>query len=355
MTEANDKGEGDSISSATKILDDYNARIAASANRSTSSQSSHGQVESDIPTGVEHNNGERKSVDRFQDAFVKARAINTIKDIGHSEARSRARVDYNERLSNRLQGSARRSGNFSDDYEGKIQRKIAQGASQSDLSDSQTSPESSLRSFESKVQQKLESASGSGGSAPSRKAGAHRKDSNEPLDEYEAKIRKKAEQRSSQGSNSVGSSLASFQSRIQRKLEGDAPGGNRSQGKDSQERLEEFRARIHRKSTGSGREDPGASAGGSSSSSSSRYEAKLREKLAKANGDKDEEKDDDASLSPFELKPTQKLAEKEKTNGAKDGGRTGEQDGGSNETSSSFESKLKLKLAEKKRADSGGG
>merc|ERR1712172_172106 len=67
---------------------------------------------------------------RFNVAVSKARAINTVKDIGHSKARTKARLDYNKRLSSKLQENLTASINSS------------------------PSGNSSLSSFESKLQQK---------------------------------------------------------------------------------------------------------------------------------------------------------------------------------------------------------
>jgi hypothetical protein len=271
---------------------------------------------------------------RFNAIYAKARAINTVRDVNHSEARAKARIDYNEQLSNRIRRPTEDDGKTGVSYyptqslQSSAQNNLPRVSSKEHLrafeakiaktnerdgnsysEPSQNSSQKSLSSYESKLQRKQE-----GSVAP--------KTSQVNLDDFEAKIARKAKEDGASRSESH-KMLSSQQSKLQKKLE--ARLAEKNAQRESKGTLDDYEARIMRKAkandTSNHKSHPPPSRGSAQTrelnndipknsllSSLSSYEAKLEQKLAKE--DKNKRANTETSQSSYELKLQKKLAKK---------------------------------------------
>ena len=141
------------MSSSMTSIDSFEARIAAK-----SMEGGRKQTRSPSP-GVSQSfsSPSNASSSRFDAAFAKARARNTIKDLSHSEERAKARLEHNEKLNvARSRGTSpivsTESSRKLDSFEARIAEKSKQGNTSKYLDNS---PNTSATSYEERLKKKM--------------------------------------------------------------------------------------------------------------------------------------------------------------------------------------------------------
>ena len=288
--------------SSSSALDNFNARVEAKSKEGGTGPESHNR---------------QASKARFQSAFQKARAINTMKDLGHSEARSKARVEHNERTRKQLQvresgRSLQESPGPASSYEDRLRQKLTQGSSEasrgrpSSRTLSATPSSRNLDDFEARIAEKAKKPTAKVGDGSSERArssltASTSSSSSRALDDLEARIA--AKNKGNTSSRTSSSSLSSFESKLNQKLQRNSATGKGSPSQSLQ------------KTEGGSRNGSSLRSSRSSQSSAlSSFESKLEQKLAASNAKKNESASGSAKSASgtFEERLERKLADKKR-------------------------------------------
>jgi len=203
-----------------------------------------------------------------------------------------------------------------DEFNAKIKKKMEEGVNASRVHKKPSSKlsGSSLSNSELKLQRKHENNAD--------RKGTPKLNSAEPLDEYNAKIKKKMKEGASPSRtyrqtslNSSQISASSFESKLQRRLESNAARKKRTPSPtvklDQKTRVDEYNDKLKKKTEEGGsqsrvyKKSPQDSPGSSLSS----FESKLEQKLAQQ-GKKTKKPEENSFLSSFDMKLQQKLSKK---------------------------------------------